>query len=57
MLKKKVAALAAWMPDALLLCGGVSIAWGAGMVYAPAGYIVGGVLAVSAGYLLARSPA
>jgi hypothetical protein len=55
MLKKKIAALASWMPDALLLCGAVSIVWGAGLIYAPAGYIVGGALAIGAGYLLARN--
>lgn len=39
--------------DALLAGGAVSIAAGAGMVYQPAGYIVGGLLAMAGGWILA----
>ena len=45
----------AHMPDALMLAGASTIAYGAGLIYEPAGYIVGGLLALVGGVLLARS--
>lgn len=44
-----------WLPDALLLSGASAIAYGAGLVYLPAGFIVGGGFALAAGWLAARS--
>lgn len=48
------AAAASWLPDVLMVCGALSISIGSGMVYPPAGWIVGGVLAIYAGLMLAR---
>lgn len=45
---------AGWLPDALMVGGAVSIAWGAGQVYAPAGAIVAGLFALAAGIVLSR---
>lgn len=45
----------AWVPDALMLAGAGTIAYGAGLVYLPAGFVVGGAFALTAGWLLARS--
>lgn len=42
------------LPDALLIGGAASFSVGAGMVYEPAGYIVGGLFALAAGVLLAK---
>lgn len=44
-----------WLPDALMLAGAGGIAYGAGMVYTPAGFIVAGAFALAAGWLLSRS--
>lgn len=49
-------ALASWRPDALLIAGAGGIAYGAWLVYEPAGFIVGGVLVLLAGWLDSRSP-
>ena len=46
-----VAAAKEAAPDAMLLAGAGGVAYGAGMIYAPAGWIVGGVLLLVAGYL------
>lgn len=46
-----VAAAKDSLPDAMLLGGAASVAYGAGLIYAPAGYIVGGVLLLAAGWL------
>lgn len=46
---------ASWLPDALIVGGGCAVAFGAGMVYPPAGWIVGGVLLMVEGWLAARS--
>jgi hypothetical protein len=43
------------LPDALMVSGGGSVAFGAGLIYMPAGFIVGGLLAVVAGYMVARA--
>lgn len=48
-------ALAGWRPDALLIAGAGGVAYGAWLVYAPAGFIVGGLLAMAAGWLESRS--
>ena len=45
----------AWTPDVLMLAGAAAVAYGAGLVYQPAGFIVGGAFALAAGWLLARS--
>ena len=48
------AAAAGWLPDVLMVAGAGSVSAGAGMVYLPAGWIVGGVLSLVAGVLTAR---
>lgn len=47
-------AIVGHIPDALMVLGGGLLAWGAGMVFVPAGFIVGGLLAIAAGYMIAR---
>lgn len=56
-LQQTAATAAAWRPDALMAAGAGGIAYGAWLVYAPAGYIVGGVLLLTAGVLAARKAA
>lgn len=51
------AALIGWRPDAMMIGGGAGVAYGAWLVYAPAGFIVGGLLAMAAGWLESRSAA
>lgn len=43
------------LPDALLLIGAGLVSYGAHMIYAPAGFIVGGSFFILAGRLAARS--
>jgi hypothetical protein len=38
-------------PDTLMLLGAAGLSYGAWLMYAPAGFIVGGVLLLVAGYL------
>lgn len=40
--------------DALFLAGAGAVSYGAWLMYAPAGFIVGGVLAMVAGVIVAR---
>lgn len=42
------------LPDALMVGGAGVVSYGAGLVYAPAGYIAAGVFALVAGWFLAR---
>lgn len=49
--------LKAWLPDALIAGGTGLLAYGAWLVYAPAGFIVGGGLVLAAGILAARKAA
>jgi hypothetical protein len=49
-----VAAARDWAPDAMLLGGAAAVSYGAGLVYAPAGFIVGGVLLLVGGYRASR---
>ena len=52
----KAAAIAAdLLPDALHLIGAGLVSYGAYMIYAPAGFIVGGSFFILAGRLAARS--
>lgn len=37
------------LPDVLIVVGVISVAVGAGLVYVPAGYIVGGLFAIGMG--------
>lgn len=53
-LKKVLAAAAGLMPDALMLAGIGAIAYGARLIYMPAGWIVAGAFALGFGFLLAR---
>jgi len=48
------AVAAGWLPDVLMVAGAGAVSAGAGMVYVPAGWIVGGVFALFAGYMSAR---
>ncbi|WP_428141470.1 hypothetical protein [Delftia acidovorans] len=41
-------------PDSLLLSGAAAISYGAWLIYAPAGFIAGGVLLITGGVLMAR---
>lgn len=43
--------LAQLLPHVLLLAGAAAVAVGAGMIYAPAGLIVGGILAMAGAVL------
>jgi hypothetical protein len=43
------------LPDALMVVGVAAIAGGAGLIYAPAGWIVGGAFALAAGVMAARA--
>lgn len=45
---------AGWVPDALMASGGGAVAYGASLVYLPAGYVVGGLFLLAAGWLTAR---
>lgn len=47
-------AAAGFLPDALMIGGAGGISYGAWLVYAPAGYVAGGVFALVAGIVLAR---
>jgi len=53
-LKTHAQAALSWLPDLLMLAGACSVSVGAGMIYAPAGYVVGGLLSLVAGVVLAR---
>lgn len=46
--------LASLVPDLLMVGGAVAISFGAWMMYAPAGYVVGGLLSLVAGVIMAR---
>jgi hypothetical protein len=50
-----VSKLTAFLPDALLLGGAGALAYGAWLIYQPAGFIVAGALALLGGVLLSRS--
>jgi hypothetical protein len=56
--KEKLKALAAraggLVPDALLIGGAGAVSFGAGMVYLPAGWIVGGAFLLAVGWMAAR---
>jgi hypothetical protein len=47
-------ALPGLVADVLLLAGAVSVSYGAWLVYAPAGFIVAGLLLLAAGWLAAQ---
>lgn len=53
-LKTGAQAVAGWVPDALLAGGAGAVAYGSSLIYLPAGFIVGGILAAAGGFLLAR---
>jgi hypothetical protein len=46
----------ALVPDLLLVSGAALLAYGAGQVYRPAGFITAGLLLLVAGVLASRSP-
>lgn len=58
-IKDRLRAAVKWsgtaVPDALMVGGAAGISYGAWLVYAPSGYIVGGILALVGGVILARS--
>ena len=47
-------AVAGWLPDGMMLAGFGSVSYGCGLVYVPAGFIVGGGLLLLAGVVAAR---
>lgn len=53
-MKKTLKTAAGVIPETLAGAGCVAISYGASMVYAPAGWIVGGILAIVAGVVMAR---
>jgi len=57
-MKKHIEALAAlaagWVPDAVMLAGAGAISYGAGLIYVPAGWIVGGVFLLTVGWMAAK---
>lgn len=57
-IKDKLATMAAkaatWLPDALMVGGAAGFSYGAGLVYAPAAWLVGGLFSLAAGVVLAR---
>lgn len=53
-LKKGALAAAGWIPDGLMVGGAGAVAYGAGLVYQPAGFVVGGLFLLAAGWLTAR---
>lgn len=53
-LKKGALAAAGWIPDGLMVCGAGAVAYGSGLVYQPAGFVVGGLFLLAAGWLTAR---
>ena len=53
-LKKGALAAAGWIPDGLMVVGAGAVAYGAGLVYPPAGFVVGGLFLLAAGWLTAR---
>lgn len=56
-LQKMLAAVAGLVPDVLMVTGTGAIAYGAWMVYPPAGWLAGGALVLTAGVLAARKAA
>lgn len=48
------AVAAGWLPDVLMVAGAGAVSYGSSMVYLPAGWMVGGVFALVAGWLTAR---
>ncbi len=57
-MKKHIEALAAlaaeWAPDAGMVAGAGAIAYGAGLIYVPAGWIVGGAFLLAVGWMAAK---
>lgn len=47
-------AAASLLPDALMTAGGLVVSYGVYQIYAPAGYIVAGVLLIAAGVVAAK---
>jgi len=47
-------AMVGWRPDALMIAGGAGVSYGAWMVYPAAGFVVGGLLTILAGWLDSR---
>lgn len=43
------------LPDALIALGSLTLSYGAGLVYQPAGFIVGGALLIGFGILASKT--
>lgn len=54
LLTRCAAAAARHVPDVLGAAGAAAISYGAALIYAPAGWIVGGVIALAVAVLCAR---
>ena len=52
-LKRASAVATALLPDALIAFGAAAVSYGEHLIYPPAGYIVGGLLCLVAGRLIA----
>lgn len=42
------------LPESLMALGAGGVSYGASLVYFPAGFVVGGLLLLAAGYVMAR---
>lgn len=47
--------LTAAIPDALIVAGGIALSYGAGLLHPAAGFIVGGLLLIAGGVIVARN--
>ena len=48
------ALVAGWAPDAGMVTGAGAISYGAGLIYVPAGWIVGGFFLLAVGWMAAK---
>lgn len=48
------AQVAEWAPDAGMVAGAGAISYGAGLIYVPAGWIVGGAFLLAVGWMAAK---
>ena len=53
-LTKAQSVVAGLLPDAMMLAGIAAMAYGASLIYAPAGWIIAGAASLGFGLLLAR---
>jgi hypothetical protein len=56
MWQRLIAALPVVLCDLVGIAGAAAVAYGAWQIYQPAGWVVGGTLAIAAAWLVARAP-